>query len=185
MIFLFIFLGVFLLVCKIASDWLIHTNEREYKPQERINKQVLFNKIENMLGRMNGREFEEFCYFIFSQIGYKAQLTQNTRDGGKDIILYEDGQRIYVECKHYSENNHINTTHIHKLISVCVNDNIKNAIFITTSSYTKDALELIDNCKAVNINRWYKDDLFKACEDIDIKILYDWVDCKYLNLATV
>lgn len=176
MFFLFIFFMTFLLACKIGSEWLIRKDLKDYNPEERINKQALFNDIDYMISCMNGREFEEFCYFVLSQIGYKAKLTKSTRDGGKDIILYEDGQQIYVECKHYSENNHINTTHIHKLISVCVNDNIKNAIFITTSSYTKDAIELIENCKVVNIDRWYKEDIFKACNYVDIRALDDWVD---------
>ena len=50
---------------------------------------------------LDGWQFEEEVAKIFRLNGYKAEVTKKTGDGGVDLILYKDGKRIAVQCKHY------------------------------------------------------------------------------------
>ena len=55
-----------------------------------------------IIKKLQGREFEEFCKKLFEETGqYKLiELTDEKYDGGKDIIL---DNKIYVECKRYTD----------------------------------------------------------------------------------
>ncbi|MBU2514554.1 restriction endonuclease [bacterium] len=67
------------------------------------------------------------------------ELTQHSRDGGKDIILYcsETGEKAIVECKRYR--NKISVEKVDRLIGVQLIEGIKKAFFVTSSDYTRPA----------------------------------------------
>ena len=52
---------------------------------------------------MDRRKFEELVAELFSGFGYEVELTQKTRDGGKDIIAicnrHEIKSKYLIECK--------------------------------------------------------------------------------------
>lgn len=164
---------MWLILCIISMFLLIviicgYTLENEYKDIDRIkiiqkNKENL-KQIEKLIWRLDGFQFEEFCSMLFSLQGFKNDLTSKTGDGGKDIILRTKEGKIYVECKHYSPKNLVSNPLIMKLIGSCTVDNINKAIFITTSGYSKEAINTIDNCKAVEIERYYMNDLLEMCK---------------------
>lgn len=62
---------------------------------------------EEIYRNLSPREFEEFMAQLYNKLGYNVELTQTTRDGGKDIILRKPdvlGDMVYyVECKRYKE----------------------------------------------------------------------------------
>lgn len=78
-----------------------------------------------------------------------------------------------MECKHYSST--IPSDFVHKLISVCVCNNVKNGLFITTSNYSKDCLDIAKSCKVVNIVFWDKNDVLEMCEKINMTDLLEWL----------
>lgn len=57
------------------------------------------------------REFEEVVAEIFSANGYEVTLTQETRDGGKDIIVKQMVMGspfvMFIECKQYNAKNKV------------------------------------------------------------------------------
>ena len=155
---------MFLLIVIICG----HTLENEYKDINKVkviqkNKENL-KQIEKLIWRLDGFQFEEFCSMLFSLQGFKNDLTPKTGDGGKDIILRTKEGKIYVECKHYSPKNLVSNPLIMKLIGSCTADNINKAIFITTSGYSKESINTIDNCKTVKIERYYMNDLLEICK---------------------
>ena len=56
---------------------------------------------------MTGREFEEFVEGLFRDLGYETELTQESRDGGVDVIARRDDvvgvtTTLYIQCKNHA-----------------------------------------------------------------------------------
>jgi HJR/Mrr/RecB family endonuclease len=175
MIFILGLFIVFILLCWIASECMTRSNcKNNHDPVKySLNRQLKL--LSDGIDGLDGFQFEEFCMYMFRLGGLKATVTPKTNDGGKDIILKDKDGTTYVECKHYNIENKITVNLIHKLISACVIDNVKRGIFITTSVYTSSSIELIEKCKSVNIDIWYKDDILEYCKKIDRIKLLEWL----------
>ena len=175
MYFILVCIGVFVILCWIGSEWMISENyKNEHDPKKySINRQLQI--IDTAIDNLDGFQFEEFCCKVLNLGGLKSTTTPKTRDGGKDIIINDEDGTIYVECKHYADGNKISTNFIHKLVSACVIDGVNRAIFITTSSYNKEAINLVKKCNVVDIDIWYKGDILNLCRDIDMLELLDWL----------
>lgn len=124
-------------------------------------------------------EFEKLCALLFRQMGYEANVTSKTNDGGYDIVLMKNQIKAIVECKCYSIGNKVGRPEVQKLVGA---NNIVLAdkmIFITTSEFSSYAVtysnevgvELIDGCKLLQL---LKDYLFleKGKTKIDIRECY-------------
>ena len=175
MLFILVCLGIFIIVCWIASELIIRKNYKDNHDIEKcsINKQLKL--LSDAIDGLDGFEFENFAQQVFILSGLKAKVTPKTNDGGKDIIIKDKDGIVYIECKHYAEKNKITVNLIHKLISACTVDNVTRAIFITTSSYTSSSIELAKKCKTINIELWYKDDMLNLCRNIDMLRLLEWL----------
>lgn len=58
-------------------------------------------------GEMTGREFEVFVERLFRDLGYETELTQESRDGGVDVIARRDDvvgmtTTLYIQCKNHA-----------------------------------------------------------------------------------
>jgi HJR/Mrr/RecB family endonuclease len=56
---------------------------------------------------MTGREFEEFVEQLFRALGYETELTQESRDGGVDVIARQEDivgvtTTLYIQCKNHA-----------------------------------------------------------------------------------
>ncbi|NRU52526.1 restriction endonuclease [Clostridium beijerinckii] len=175
MVFILGLFIVFILLCWIASECMTRSNykNRNNPVKYSLNKQLKL--ISDAIDNLDGFQFESFCTYMFQLGNFKAKTTPKTNDGGKDIILKDKDGLIYVECKHYNENNKITVNLIHKLISACTVDGIRRGIFITTSLYTSSSIELVEKCDSVDIQIWYKDDLLNFCTNIDRIELLEWL----------
>ena len=70
---------------------------------------------------MSGLQFEREVAELYKQYGYKALVTRATGDGGVDIILLKDNERIAVQCKHHK--NKIGPNDVRALQGVVLNQN--------------------------------------------------------------
>lgn len=107
------------------------------------------------------RKFEQFIAKQFKIKNFKVILTPQTNDGGKDIIIEKNSIKTYIECKYWNSNKTIGREEIQKLAGAAMTDGVKNAIFITTSTYNENALETARalNKNEFNINLWTTKDL--------------------------
>ena len=107
------------------------------------------------------RKFEQFIAKQFNVKNFKVILTPRTNDGGKDIIIEKNSIKTYIECKYWNSNKTIGREEIQKLAGAAMMDGVKNAIFITTSTYNENALETARalNKNGFNINLWTTKDL--------------------------
>ena len=189
-LFLSILIVIFIGILILVSNSIIKENEKYYSI-DKYKQKVLLKLIEKEIDEMDGFKFEEFCCKLFNMNNFKAKTTPKTGDGGRDIIIKDYKGTIYVECKHYNIHNKIGTNLIHKLISSCVVDNIERGIFITTSTYTKESVKLVEKCKVVKIDLWYKEDLLELCKNINMYDMLMWLGYSknyidyYLNNAII
>lgn len=86
--------------CYISNLYKVFGNKKlKIKEYKKIQVQEYQDKIIRSINNMSGRDFEYFVAFIFKCLGYKVNVTQASRDGGKDLIIKKDGITTYVELK--------------------------------------------------------------------------------------
>jgi HJR/Mrr/RecB family endonuclease len=111
----------------------------------------------NELRYMTHRDFEYYVAdFLRLTRDLKTYVTQAAKDGGKDIIAFDDDEKIYVEVKHWKGN--VGRPAIQKLNGAMLADKVRRGYFITSSGFTKDALEYAQKTNITLING---DDLIK------------------------
>lgn len=95
------------------------------------------------LHEMTPREFEEFIAHIFSKHGFTVELTQQTRDGGKDIIAIRSDlgikSKYIIECKRYAPDRPVGVELVRGLYGVQMAYGANKSVLATTSRFTPDA----------------------------------------------
>ncbi|WP_191967913.1 restriction endonuclease [Rhizosphaericola mali] len=122
---------------------------------KKVISDIYFNNQD--LYNLNPRDFEIMIAELLSSQGFDVELTQQTRDGGKDIIAIKPQGpllrpiKYLVECKKYAETNKVDVQ-IMRSFSYVVQQSANKGILVTTSYFTKDVqkqhdpqlLDLID-----------------------------------------
>ncbi len=112
-----------------------------------INSEVkkYFKKNPDKLYELTPRKFEELIADIFNDLGFNVELTQATRDGGRDIIARIRNSvadfLTYIECKKYAAEHKVGVSIIRELTGVHYFKKPALSIIVTTSFFTKDAME--------------------------------------------
>ena len=112
----------------------------------RSDKEIIFSSLDNL----SWREFERLCFLYFKGRGYKPNETSEGADGGVDLVIYNPTHKTNeaVQIKHYLHSGQqITVKEIRELNSAKRNHNCILSMFITTSTYTKDALKQADQFK--------------------------------------
>lgn len=104
----------------------------------RRRRRINILTIEELI-KLNPYEFEGVVAQVFREQGYVVHQTKKSSDGGKDLVMYKQGQTYYVECKKYAKKNSIGRPLIQKLVGACHPANAI-PIFVTTSSFTTGAI---------------------------------------------
>lgn len=133
-----------------------------------VNEKLInyFSKHPDELKRIDRRLFEEFVAEIFWGFGYKVELTQKTRDGGRDIIAIKNteiGLKYLIECKRPDPGNKIGIKPVRELFGVKQDEKASKAILATTSYFSKDAIQFFER------NKW-------ELESKDFNGLMDWIE---------
>jgi restriction system protein len=139
-----------------------------YVPQE---KKIITNLAESArdiirivqqepktLYEISPREFEEFIAQIFSRHGFSVELTQKTRDGGKDIIAVRSDlgirSKYIIECKRYAPNRPVGVELVRSLYGVQMAHGANKSVLATTSRFTADAQNFASN---TSTTKWAMD----------------------------
>lgn len=158
----YIWYGTGIVVIYLIYIKLFGNKKLKIKEYKKIHVQEYQDKIINSINNMSGRDFECFVGFVFECLGYKVNITQASRDGGKDLIIKRDGVTTYVELKRYASKNKISSTQVLKLIGSACADEIHSVIFITTSTYSDDCYNIQSN-KNMNIQLLDLNDFIDMC----------------------
>ena len=114
------------------------------------NKDVSVNQGTN-LAAMHWEEFEhlvrELFEMEFEKNGGEVRVTQASRDGGVDAIIFDPdplrGGKIVVQAKRYT--NTVGVSAVRDLYGTVINEGANTGILITTSDYGHDSYEFAKN----------------------------------------
>ena len=132
-----------------------------------------FKKHPEQLKNVDRRKFEEIVAELFDGFGYDVELTQQTRDGGKDIIAIKHhfiSEKFLIECKRPDPENKVGIRAVRELLGVKADQGATKAILVTTAYFSRDAQLLFDR------NEW-------ELEGKDFDDLKNWID-EYAKLKT-
>lgn len=108
-------------------------------PVEEIKK-YLTAKYDSRFS-LNPKKYEDVVASVFKNLGYSAQVTGYSSDGGIDVILNNsDDNFIGVQVKRYK--NKIKVEQIRSFIGALFINNYTNGIFVTTSDFQSGASKL-------------------------------------------
>ncbi len=105
----------------------------------------------DLMREITPREFEEVITEIFRAKGFEVDLTQRTRDGGKDIIaIHTDSlgirNKYFIECKRCAEDNKVGVALVRALQGVKnTKDGPNKVILVTTSTFTSGAKKFVEH----------------------------------------
>lgn len=109
---------------------------------------------------MSGRDFEVALAKVFKDNGYKTELTQASADGGVDIIIYENEQPVFVQCKAY--NKPVGVAVARELYGVMQDKNVEQGVIATLNGVTQGVYDFVNgkNIKLIDLV-----DILKMVED--------------------
>lgn len=117
------------------------------------------------------RKFEELVAELFAGFGYDVELTQQTRDGGKDIVALKRREvdvKFIIECKRPNPGKAVGVSAVRELHSVKMTEGATKAILATTTYFSPDAKLLFEK------HRW-------ELEPRDFGAIREWI-ADYLRL---
>ena len=96
------------------------------------------------IGEVSPRKVEEIAADIFKNLGYRAELTAYSKDGGIDVIVTEprDGERIAVQVKRYKDR--VGVEPVRSFVGAMTLQGFTRGIFIATGGFTAPARALED-----------------------------------------
>jgi hypothetical protein len=129
-----------------GEKFLIHPDAPKIITDVRLVNQKILERIKRDPYEMYGlssRQFEMMCAELYEERGYKVILTQETRDGGKDLIILDDSAlgkfMIYGECKRYTPDNAVGVNVVKQLIGNIWADKATAGVVMTSSYFSPDA----------------------------------------------
>ncbi len=137
-----------------------YSNNVSLTPQEelfdsysKIRLSVRSEIIDAILSK-SPREFEKIVVTLLQKMGYggeikdAAEVTKYSNDKGIDGIIKEDVLglgRIHIQAKRYARQNTVGRDEIQKFVGALAVAQSNKGVFITTSSYSKGAIEYADS----------------------------------------
>lgn len=132
----------------------------ELTPQEALNnsfeniKQSIKTDLLATILSKKSQAFEILVVDLLQAMGYGGEIknagvvTQLSNDGGIDGIIKEDVlgfNHISIQAKRYAEDNHVSRKEVQAFVGAVAGTPSKKGVFITTSSYTKGAIEYVES----------------------------------------
>lgn len=131
-----------------------------FTPQEELSasflsiKKSIYSEIINTILSKTPEEFEKLVVMLLQKMGYggkvdnSGMVTKLSNDGGIDGIIKEDVLglgRIHIQAKRYGANNSVGREEIQKFVGALAVAQSNKGVFITTSYYTKRAVDYADS----------------------------------------
>lgn len=115
-------------------------------------RKSLAQELLDKISKLSPTFFERLVVELLVKMGYGGSMKDAGRaigksgDEGIDGTIKEDKlglDIIYIQAKRWQPNNVVGRPEIHKFVGALAGQGAKKGIFITTSSFTKDALDFI------------------------------------------
>ena len=131
--------------------------EEAYK---KINDSLADQILENILNN-DSIFFERLVVDLLLKMGYgefrpdAGRATSPTNDGGIDGIINEDIlglDKIAIQAKRYDKSNKVGTPLLQSFVGALMGKGVSKGVFITTSSFTRGAIEYAKNQSIILID---------------------------------
>ncbi len=141
---------------------------------ERVSHDLVlrFREHPDELRSIDRRLFEEMIAYLFRRFGYVVELTQRTRDGGRDVIAVRTqivSVKYLIECKRPDPGGYVGVRPVRELYGVLKDEGATKGLLVTTARFSPDALSFFER------HRW-------ELEPKDFAGLMNWID-QYRRLA--
>jgi restriction system protein len=138
----------------------LEDSSSELTPQEKLYssfsniRKSIYTEILNTILTKTPVSFERLVVLLLQKMGYGGEIensglvTKISNDGGIDGIIKEDVLglgRIHIQAKRYKINNPIGREEIQKFVGALAVAQSNKGVFITTSYYSKGAIEYANN----------------------------------------
>lgn len=133
------------LVLPSANIWLLENEQEIFR--------YLAQKPEKVFD-MSPREFEMLVASVFRANGFDVELTPGSRDGGFDVLAVQRSKfvgetRFLIECKRYAKENKVGIGLVQRLIGTVNQFKATRGILVTTSSFTRDAVDCVESTPGI------------------------------------
>ena len=124
------FAGIFLLTAAISAY-------HAWRRRELLDRQTSVKSIK----AVDWKDFEYLVSEAYRRQGYSVQEnTSGGADGGIDLVLSKDGNRLLVQCKNWRSRK-VGVTTIRELFGVVTAENATEGIVVCSGHFTNDAIE--------------------------------------------
>ena len=107
-----------------------------------------------MLEHLSPREFEEYCQVLFmTHFNCVVELTAQSGDEGRDLIIHHSSGVIVVECKHYISST-VGRPIVQKLHSAVITKHSTRGMIVTTGRFSPEAEKYAKSLNDVTIELW-------------------------------
>lgn len=128
----------------VAGGYAIAKLARSVKTKYRRKQLMKATQLAAMnnrtLDQLEWREFEFLVGQVFREKGYKVCEGRGAQDGGIDITLIRDKQRLLVQCKHWKTTT-VGVGVIRELAGVILLNKADGGAVVCSGRFTKDATE--------------------------------------------
>lgn len=102
---------------------------------------AFLRKQKSAIFDLSPRRFEQLVADCYKNIGWEVSLTRQTKDGGYDLMLLQNGKsHCIVECKRHTKT--LGVQLVRELAGVCLDLNLKRAKLVGTAAISADAKRL-------------------------------------------
>lgn len=108
---------------------------------------------------MTGYEFEGFVGKLFSEMGFSTTVTKSSGDQGIDIIAKKNNVSFGIQAKKYTGS--VGNSSVQETVAGLNHYGLKKGIVLTTSHFTKSAIQLAESN---DILLWDRDKLIELIE---------------------
>lgn len=145
---------------KLNDSHIIEDSVSELTPQERLYssfsniRNSVYSDILSTILTKTPTSFEKLVVMLLQKMGYGGEIensglvTKVSNDGGIDGIIKEDVLglgRIHIQAKRYKMDSCIGREEIQKFVGALAVAQSNKGVFITTSYYSKGAIEYVNN----------------------------------------
>lgn len=112
-----------------------------WRKGELIESQTSVKSIQNI----SWKEFEYLVGEAYKRKGFTIAENQNSgADGGIDLILFKDSEKILVQCKNWKSSK-VGVSVVRELFGIVTAEGASKGIVVCSGNYTRDAIDFANN----------------------------------------
>lgn len=124
-----------------------------------LNNQLIDDLLQYII-EQDPKFFEKLVVDLLVAMGYggdfedAAKVTQFSNDGGIDGIIKEDAlglDKVYIQAKRWKETSIVGAPDIHKFMGALMSIGASKGVYITTSSFSKAAVNVVTSNKSLKL----------------------------------